>query len=69
MDKIDRRIYKDNYSEANRELINKCIEKIDEFVGWANKYEETLEHNKKGYNGIKAVATALEKVFKNSKEE
>ena len=37
MDKIDRKIYKDNYSEANRELINKCIEKIDELVEGYNK--------------------------------
>jgi len=40
MEKIDRRIYKDDYAEANRELINKCIVKLDEIVEWINEHEK-----------------------------
>jgi len=42
MDKVDKRIFKDDYAEANRELINKCIMKLDELVERTNRIMKRL---------------------------
>jgi len=43
MDKVDRRIYKDDYREANRELINKCMDKLDELIGGYSEIMKIIE--------------------------
>lgn len=43
MEKIDRRIFKDSYMEGNRELINKCMDKLDEIIKELDKKEDKSE--------------------------
>ena len=68
MDKIDRRIYKDNYSEANRELINKCIGKLDELVEEYNNIncyiDELNEGQRRLYDRVTEVMNKIDGKFK-----